>query len=88
MYEGNPGEIDFGSSKREVRVSEGSSCRESTQWGIRSTPLQLRCTFCLKKAHKGSILCQRLYEKQSALERSDHAWNGMTGSGGGRIPFR
>ena len=25
MYEGKPGEIDFGSSKREVRVSEGSS---------------------------------------------------------------
>ena len=30
MYVGNPGEIDFGSSSREVRVSEGSSCREST----------------------------------------------------------
>ena len=30
MYEGNPGEIDIGSSKREVRVSEGSSYREST----------------------------------------------------------
>ena len=28
MYEGNPGEIDFGSSKREVRVSEGSSYRD------------------------------------------------------------
>ena len=30
MYEGNPGEIDFGSSYCEVCVSEGSSCREST----------------------------------------------------------
>ena len=30
MYEGNPREIDFGSSLREVRVSEGSSYREST----------------------------------------------------------
>ena len=30
MYDGNPGEIDFGSSYREVRVSEGSSYREST----------------------------------------------------------
>ena len=46
MYEGNPWEIDFGSTKRRVRVSEGSSCRESTvylicnhQWGIRLTPL-------------------------------------------------
>ena len=30
MYDGNPGEIDFGLSYREVRVSEGSSYREST----------------------------------------------------------
>ena len=30
MYDENPGEIDFGSSYREVRVSEGSSYREST----------------------------------------------------------
>ena len=30
MYDGNPGEIDVGSSSREVRVSEGSSYREST----------------------------------------------------------
>ena len=30
MYDGNPGEIYFGSSLREVRVSEGSSYREST----------------------------------------------------------
>ena len=30
MYEGNEREIDFGLSKREVRVSEGSSYREST----------------------------------------------------------
>ena len=30
VHDGNPGEIDFGSSKREVRVSEGSSYREST----------------------------------------------------------
>ena len=30
MFDGNPGEIDFGSSQREVRVSEGSSYREST----------------------------------------------------------
>ena len=30
MYDGSPGEIDFGSSKREVRVSEGSNYREST----------------------------------------------------------
>ena len=30
MYDGNPGEIDFGSSSREVRLSEGSSYREST----------------------------------------------------------
>ena len=30
MYERNPREIDFGSSEREVRVSEGSSYRDST----------------------------------------------------------
>ena len=30
MYGGNPGEIDFGSSKREVRVREGSIYRELT----------------------------------------------------------
>ena len=30
MYEGNPGEIDFGSSSREIRVSVGSSYWEST----------------------------------------------------------
>ena len=30
MYEGNQREIDFGSSKREVRVGEGSSHREPT----------------------------------------------------------
>ena len=30
MYDGNPGEIYFGSSYREVRVCEGSSYREST----------------------------------------------------------
>ena len=31
MYDGNPGEIDFGSlGQDEVRVSEGSSYREST----------------------------------------------------------
>ena len=30
MNEGNPGEIDFGSSSREIRVSVGSSYREST----------------------------------------------------------
>ena len=30
MYEGNPGEIDFGSSWRKVRVSEGLSYWEST----------------------------------------------------------
>ena len=30
MYDGNPEEIDFGSSSRETRVSEGSSYREST----------------------------------------------------------
>ena len=30
MYDGNPGEIDFGSSERKVPVSEGSSYREST----------------------------------------------------------
>ena len=35
MYDGNPGEIDFGSSYREVRVSEGSSYRESTVLELR-----------------------------------------------------
>ena len=30
MYDGNPREIDVGSSQREVRVSEGSNYREST----------------------------------------------------------
>ena len=30
MYEGNPGEIDFGSSSREIRVGVGSSYPEST----------------------------------------------------------
>ena len=34
MYDGNPGEFDFGSSQREVRVSEGSSYRESTVFVI------------------------------------------------------
>ena len=34
MYDGNPGEIDFGSSQREVRVSEGSSYRESTVFNV------------------------------------------------------
>ena len=38
MYDGNPGEIDFGSSWREVRVSEGSSYRESTVLYISSVP--------------------------------------------------
>ena len=30
MYDRNPGEIDFGSSQRKIRVSEGSSYRELT----------------------------------------------------------
>ena len=30
MYDGNPGEIDFGSSSRKVLVEEGSSYHEST----------------------------------------------------------
>ena len=30
LHEGNPGEIDFSSSKRVVRVREGLSCWEST----------------------------------------------------------
>ena len=30
MYDGNPGEIDFGSSSRKVWVEEGSSYHEST----------------------------------------------------------
>ena len=30
MYEGNPREIEFGSSQHEVQVSEGLSYREST----------------------------------------------------------
>ena len=30
MYEGNPGEIDFGSIYCKVRVSQGSSYREAT----------------------------------------------------------
>ena len=34
MYDGNPVEIDFGSSQREVRVSEDSSYRESTEFII------------------------------------------------------
>ena len=36
MYERNPGEIDFGSSKHEVRVSVGSSYLESTVFLIAS----------------------------------------------------
>ena len=32
MYEGNPGEIDFGPSLRDVRVSKGLSYRESTAY--------------------------------------------------------
>ena len=32
MYDGNPGEIDFGSSQREVRVSGDSSYRESSMY--------------------------------------------------------
>ena len=34
MYDGNPGEIDFGSSQREVRISEGLSYRESTVFSL------------------------------------------------------
>ena len=30
MYEGNPGEIDFGLSSREIRVSVGSSYPDTT----------------------------------------------------------
>ena len=37
MYDGNPGEIDFGSSEREDRVSEGSSYRVSTVYDREQT---------------------------------------------------
>ena len=49
MYEGNPGEIDFGSSKREVRVSEGFSCRKSTVYLIGGYFRLLLHISCLKK---------------------------------------
>ena len=54
MYDGNPGEIDFGSSYREVRVSEGSSYRESTVLlGVINTNGLLHCqkTFSPRKMH-------------------------------------
>ena len=43
MYDVNPGEIDFGSSYREVRVSEGSSYRESTVCGREEKALKNQC---------------------------------------------
>ena len=42
MYEGNPGEIDFGSSQHELRVSEGSSYWESTVHHIANQVLLMR----------------------------------------------
>ena len=42
MYEGNAGEIDFGSSQYELRVSEGSSYQESTVQHIANQVLLTR----------------------------------------------
>lgn len=38
MYDGNPGESDFGQSQHEVHVSEGSSYWESTVQQITKKP--------------------------------------------------
>ena len=46
-YDGNPGEIDFGLSEREVRVSEGSSYRESTVLALFFEPLQQVTVFTI-----------------------------------------
>ena len=42
MYEGNLGEIDFGSSQHELRVSEGSSYWQSTVQHIANQVLLMR----------------------------------------------
>ena len=54
MYDGNPGKIDFGSSQHEVRVSEGSSCRESTvslhnKYTLTTSELAIFTTYFKKK---------------------------------------
>ena len=48
MYEGNQREIDFGSSKREVRVSEGSSYRESTVFLTKFQVFHLTMKHCVE----------------------------------------
>ena len=58
MYDGNPGEIDFGSSYREVRVSEGSSYGESTV-------LELRLLQNPEKVVKNRIDCVITGEKNA-----------------------
>jgi len=65
MYEGSPRKIEFGSRwfelVREVRVSEGSSYREST---VVSDPYVLAVYFwyLVKKINKKPINCQKLNE--------------------------
>ena len=59
MYDGNPGEINFGSSYKEVRVSEGSSYRESTVWSFLGDMREARASTsaCLARIElHGSVL--------------------------------
>ena len=55
MYDGNLGEIDFGSCQREVRVSEGSSYRESTVHPFHS----ISRAFARKRRKKFLTACLR-----------------------------
>ena len=63
MYDGNPGEIDFGSSSREVRVSEGSSYRESTVYIYRERYIYI----LYKKIYKLPGLFSELYGNLTIL---------------------
>ena len=59
MYEGNPGEINFGLSLHEVRVIEGSSYRESNVWSFLGDMREARASTsaCLARIElHGSVL--------------------------------
>ena len=54
MYEGNPGEIDFGSSQCEVQVSEDSSYKESAVLSLFSYLFSACTGRCMGCAYAGS----------------------------------
>ena len=59
MYDGNPEEINFGSSQHEVRVIEGSSYRELTVWSFLGDMRETRASTyaCLARIElHGSVL--------------------------------